>query len=561
MKKRWLILALATVVTCYLSACGKKADTSSDVNKDLETETDLVWGEEVQEEEEAEEIVKVGSIAYDEYGTLTWYQYDFDENGVLTAERMYYETSTDYIETTYNEAGLQTSYLIYSGDGTVSAGQHFEYDENNNLLKVTSHYESESATDMEYTYDYNEDGRIAMQYQKFVGQDTPMVSTEYIYGEDGTLVKQNLYYSAGELGAVKMYDAQGNLLSFVNYSMGEVDAYEYYEYDEKGNITKHTYANLMTDGEVVLEYVNEYDENGNLISVTALYPNGGVQFTQTYIYAEKIDAGYTLDELLALIGNEGTGQTDDTQSADIPAEDTQTTTSAELDFDFALIEEKIFAGETIFTFGYKSPAFMDLYNISLLESGVDAEGSYCEIWLDYTSEYGNFIYFGKVYYTYNGQNVQLVKCVDEGYSTDNPEVDFEALTADYVDSYLYYTRYNKVLIDSSGASRVENPSYHLGSGYAGTIEKKDGQQILRSGHFTTTPSDKMIDIHQYDFMIIVCWDDTGLCNSYYCRTLEDKFIIHVCYEYDTENDMVAAGDIWLCESAPTDSLERIAVAE
>ena len=210
------------------------------------------------------------------------------------------------------------------------------------------------------------------------------------------------------------------------------------------------------------------------------------------------------------------------------------------------IINKIYNGETVFTFGYKSADFMQLKDVNVVEAGQDADGNYLELRLYYDSEYGEFAYIGRAYYVDNSGTIELTKCVDNlGAASTNPTVDFEALTKDYIDMYLFAEGYRRVARDSSGVIFEAGNDYRFTDDYQGTFAKYHNGILEYEGRYTTAPSDKVIDYHTYDFTLTLCTD--GLCHTYYCRTLKERTIIYMCTEYDEANDLVVSGDIWVAE--------------
>lgn len=539
--KKGILLTAIAITLLSLTGCGgsnKVTKTNNDFN------FEPTFGNETSVSEEI--YHQTGKFAYDEFGAFSWTQYGYDDQGNVIYERINYDGYDDYTEIYYNENGQQTSYMTYDGSGNVTTGMVYEYNENGDMSSEKWYPESETSMYVEYTYDYDDIGKKTIQYEKTVDQTEPSVKAEYNYHGDGYLEREIIYYNGGQYYEEHTYDADGHVLSVLSYDSGAQQGYTYYEYDEYGNVTAQRFFSPMY-GEVTLTFENEYDAEGNLIASTGYYPDGSIFSTtqNVYISGETSEDVYSFDEL--------NNQLNDMQG------ESETTVS---DAEFAQIEEKIFNGETVFTFGYKSSSFMHLNEVRLLEAGQDADGKYCKVDLIYDSEYGDFLYTGKVYYVLVDGQVQLTKCQDNiGMGAGNPDVDFDAMMADYVDPYLYYGRYCRTIRGDYEMLLAEDGDYYFGGGaYVGSFTKEANGAILEEGCYTTAPSDLIIDIHSYNFTITFCQD--GLCETYYCRTLKDKEIIYICTEYDADNDMVVSGDIWINESAiGDDTMDMIFNAE
>jgi antitoxin component YwqK of YwqJK toxin-antitoxin module len=112
---------------------------------------------------------------------------------------------------------------------------------------------------------YDESGRITHSYiyRSHTDELVPEYTTEYVYGENGKLASTSMYYHAGALKLLTIYE----------------------EYGENGHPVKKevfSYDGNFEEGEYTLKdkTVNFYDENGNLIK--AIYYIGET------IYKEEI---------------------------------------------------------------------------------------------------------------------------------------------------------------------------------------------------------------------------------------------------------------------------------
>jgi len=117
-----------------------------------------------------------------------------------------------------------------------------------------------------YEYIYDEDGRLIRE--NYHEEDLVSYIT-YEYDESGNVVRENEHDADGTLYGywlrIAPFDSFGNPSKFEWYSPdGELKYYWVGEYDEKGREIKGT--NYTPDGEVEAYILKEYDEDGNEIS-------------------------------------------------------------------------------------------------------------------------------------------------------------------------------------------------------------------------------------------------------------------------------------------------------
>ena len=213
---------------------------------------------------------------------------------------------------------------------------------------------------------------------------------------------------------------------------------------------------------------------------------------------------------------------------------------------FAQIESCIYAGDTVFTFGYKSQEYMTLKEVSLWETGNDTYGDYMEVSLRYDSSYGDFEVWGKVYYMINGNDVIITKCEDDvAWNAENPVFDKMDLNdINSVNFKVNYGRYYQVERDEAGRmNAVEGENLIFGNN--GVFNYVVNDQVYQYGEYMILPSDLFIYEHNYDFTLTFCVN--GLCKTYYCRTLEQRTAMYVC-EYDVETETIISHETWVSES-------------
>lgn len=494
---------------------------------------------------------KIGAIYHDEYGMMNWYQYAYDENGELISERCNSYDFGGYTETIYHKSGQKESELFYDDAGNVISGTIYTYNEHDDLISAKSYLEMDSMLDEEYRYDYDSEGKKIIKYKKNANTPDWIVSSEYIYHPDGYLEKEIVHYEWSATTTEEFtYDAMGNVLESIYNDDFMGQSYSYNGYDESGTLLTKTFFTQMDGAETTYQYDNEYDAAGNLISSFNFYPNGAVCTSMENVYAIVDNPGqyYSLDEIYSYQEVMLNGET---FYKELSPEEI-----------FAQIEERIYDGDTIFTFGYKSPVYMNLNEVSLWETGNDTYGDYMEVRLRYDSSYGDFEIWGKVYYVINGNDVVITKCVDNvAANAENPTLDLSTLPVDpSVNSHLYSgSYYYQMERDESGNLNIVNNEKLLFDNF-GAFNYVVNDQIYQYGEYMTAPSDLYIDVHNYDFTLTFCVD--GICNTYYCRTLEEKAAVYIC-DYDIETETIISHETWVCESRIDDEefIKRLTYAE
>jgi len=233
----------------------------------------------------------------DIYIGILAFSYEYDENGNIVAYNRHeyehiYEQREDYVEDTHRWI---TNNVLVDTIETISIIEKYvyEYDESGNVLSIRE-YRGHNAEDLvlSSSYEYDEDGKLSTVTHN--GHD----NNELIYS-----IKHE-------------YDQNGNELARYNYNKaGILDGYLKYEYDEMDKIiTRHQYN---ADGTLSssVKYENEYDNNGNVISILAyreiedneweLYES--VNFTYVYhpeSYDISLEKIVSVERLLSEIMNE-----------------------------------------------------------------------------------------------------------------------------------------------------------------------------------------------------------------------------------------------------------------
>ena len=163
------------------------------------------------------------------------------------------------------------------------------FDENNNLIleKLDPNTDGDHPRNREYSYEYNDDGTIAvMTLSNSYGNS---YKTYYEYNSDGTINKETLYTN-DELynTSVYTYDEHSNPvrkeITYIGRIVGEVNvhvlSYEY-EYDSDGRISV---KKEFMDNDLKSTESYTYDANGNTASLEAQYANLDFNILRKYTY-------------------------------------------------------------------------------------------------------------------------------------------------------------------------------------------------------------------------------------------------------------------------------------
>lgn len=141
----------------------------------------------------------------------------------------------------------------------------YTYDDHDNII-MSEYFDVETGEcyDInENTYEYNDDGSIAVEYNGSL-----MRYRYYEYNDDGSLNTVNEY--EGDmlmLSECYSYDEYGGLINLTYTMAGQntIDFGDYVrEYDDKGNVTVSKHYDYTTNELTSICYFT-YDENGNLL--------------------------------------------------------------------------------------------------------------------------------------------------------------------------------------------------------------------------------------------------------------------------------------------------------
>ena len=188
----------------------------------------------------------VVTSAYDEQGRL------IEEITVVTDSGKGY-VGTAIVRYTYNEQGQLILCETYDGQEVLLLFERYEYDEQGRLIRKE---ETHSVS----TYTYTDDNHYTIKYESPEGG--PEERDEVTCDDQGNILIR-LSYINDQLCRETLYDANGNRLSYTDYTDGEMTDSRRYEYDEQNRLIKqqnYKNGNFVT----VLEYV--YWEN-DMVSI------------------------------------------------------------------------------------------------------------------------------------------------------------------------------------------------------------------------------------------------------------------------------------------------------
>ena len=226
----------------------------------------------------------------------------------------YLSDSTDVVTEIVDEQLGQTSKLIYNENGQLTgyvnvyedwetgepvedtAGVTYAYNEQGLLASCTETYydywtyQYVTTTD---SYTYNEQGQLV----EFVSESMGTVS-EFAYNEDATLATRTDYYvyedettgeSSKELNLKYVYVYETGKLVKVNYyyddvTEGEAEAYEEFEYDEKGNCVKAT-SYEYGDPNLIVEYEYNTEVAAEKVTPCFEFPQYVLEFSN-FVYVD-----------------------------------------------------------------------------------------------------------------------------------------------------------------------------------------------------------------------------------------------------------------------------------
>ncbi len=225
---------------------------------------------------------------------------EYDKNDNLTVIKTNGITVTKY---EYNEKNLCAKQYTYdSFSGNLISLYEYEYDANNNIIKITNSSEDGSSYETR-EFKYNTSGLITEEKIEQVrgGQVWFGYRTVYEYDTDGNKIKETNYDEDGAPDGYNTFEyANGNCIKTTNYERDGAKAYysiyeyagdvlvkeshfsregsldTYFEYTEEGLLIKE--YSYFENGIAVRGTEYTYDSNGNLIKAFNIEENTSFEF-------------------------------------------------------------------------------------------------------------------------------------------------------------------------------------------------------------------------------------------------------------------------------------------
>ncbi|MHA3788896.1 RHS repeat domain-containing protein [Flavobacterium hauense] len=187
---------------------------------------------------------------------------DFDEEGMLVAEKLYFDENP-FMETTY-KGREKTQNIIQYISNVPGIKTEYSWDESGkNNTAITKRNGDNSQID-----------RVEMKYQgdkialktTFNGQNNPTDKIAYVYDSKGNLIEEDLYLTSEYIQhkIIRKYDKKNRLTSEARYDKDSKKRLETFSEYQGDNLTKKYTLN----DKGVTEYSQEftYDKKGNTLT-------------------------------------------------------------------------------------------------------------------------------------------------------------------------------------------------------------------------------------------------------------------------------------------------------
>ena len=247
------------------------------------------------------ELDSITTYEYSARGARVKESVDSDADGTADST----SGSPDTVVPTEETASNGNSVLSYDNDGDSVVDEVYEFDAKNNLVKVSSNFDSgragtikEYATNGELVrevFDNDNDGN-ADESREYNSVNGELVKELYDYNSDGTIdgfTTYDIYGNRtlesydkdadGNVDFLQEYNASGSVVKITNDNdrNGKIDFVEEFKYG--GEITKRSYYD--TDGK--LTRVEEFNVRGDLLQ-ESVDGNGDGEFSETEIVKYQI---------------------------------------------------------------------------------------------------------------------------------------------------------------------------------------------------------------------------------------------------------------------------------
>lgn len=311
MKNKFIAVATVAAVALSVTACGKNPPASSvsqPASSAISSEAESVPAESTVADTKVEGPLYMATetMIYpgSDEGVVTIHKYD-DQGREVYTHQIDHENNSEMV--TYNEldeAGNVVKALYYS-DGQLANTTVSTYDEHNNVLTKG---DGDGNINTRYEYEYDDQGRVVTEKGYVIGDGEEVLdhTTEYTYDDAHEMpIKEVVTNDYGIETTERDFDSMAadglyvetitediseeKIISNIRVEDGQTVYYNgqgsevYTEYDEHGNTISMS-GKDATMGNFVQTYVNEYDEEGNLLTVKTTY-NGDDGYSMAYTYA------------------------------------------------------------------------------------------------------------------------------------------------------------------------------------------------------------------------------------------------------------------------------------
>lgn len=182
----------------------------------------------------------------------------------------------------FDKNGQLIQEVKYTEDGEIDEKNVNVYDESG-MLKESLTYLDEEAPAEHKSYERDEEGHVIKAYKHY--QDGEKDTIHYNRNAEGRVTEKITIDSFNEEEARETIEYEGEKIArrvITEYDEKTLD--ESFEYDEKGNLTKHT---KWTINEEDATYTSTFNEDGNLEKIVKYNEKGKLLSRITYLYKDK----------------------------------------------------------------------------------------------------------------------------------------------------------------------------------------------------------------------------------------------------------------------------------
>ena len=235
----------------------------------------------------------------------------YPEEKVITNDSVFYEPAhRQYSVIKYNKDGNIDHAIIKGqsyGFGSKIKSEQYIYKYNEKGNKIESNYSREGVLDINYKYNYDEQGNLIKECSFYKDNSFGQIFT-YKYDSKGNKIDMSSFYEEDQLlyRNTYEYDSKGNIIKQNSFGKDNgFNGYTIFKYDEKGNKIERNYYNKNDTLEAKTCY--KYDKQGNKIEAKNYKANGDLKEINTYKY--KYDKKYNWIEKKSISGNNNVNET------------------------------------------------------------------------------------------------------------------------------------------------------------------------------------------------------------------------------------------------------------